>query len=168
MITKRDFLESVAHECHVAKHLFRQLPPGALKYRPAKGQRSTLELLRYLSYCAVAMTEYVLSGKDEAYESWHRKSLTLPAKGFPAAMDRQARRMKVLLSRIPEKQFETRTVKLPWGIEGRLGSVMMNTSLKWLTAYRMQLFLYAKAAGASKLSTADCWLGKSPKPKRRG
>ncbi len=169
MITKAEFLASLSHECQVAKHLYRKLPAGSLDYRPTPGQRSTLELLRYLSYVAIAMTDYVVTLKDNAYERRHKASQALKAKDFPKAMDRQMRELKALLGRIPEREFETRKVVLPWGFRGTLGAVLMNTSFKWLVAYRMQLFLYAKAAGASQLSTSDCWMGKSakPKPKKR-
>ena len=40
-----------------------------------------------------------------------------------------------------------------------LGRALLEMPLKWMTAYRMQLFLYAKAAGAVDLTTADNWRG---------
>ncbi len=166
MITKRELLDSMIHECEVAKHLYRKLPRRALAYRPTSGQRSTLELLRYLSYLGIGMSAYLVTGKDSAYETRHRRSLSMPARSFPRAMDRQIRELRKLLGAIPEREFETRKVTLPWGRRGKLGSMLLETSLKWLVGYRMQLFLYAKATGASKLGTSDCWLGKSRKPKR--
>jgi hypothetical protein len=40
-----------------------------------------------------------------------------------------------------------------------LGRALVETTLKWLTAYRMQLFLYAKASGNEKIGTANNWAG---------
>ena len=40
-----------------------------------------------------------------------------------------------------------------------LGRGILDLPLRFLVGYRMQLFLYAKAAGAPKLGTAECWWG---------
>ncbi len=39
-----------------------------------------------------------------------------------------------------------------------LGLAILNGPLKWLTAYKLQLFLYAKACGA-EIGTANAWAG---------
>ena len=39
--------------------------------------------------------------------------------------------------------------------------LLLETSLKWMTAYRMQLFLGAKAAGNDEIWTPDNWAGVS-------
>ena len=59
---------------------------------------------------------------------------------------------------------EASKVICPQMEECTLGEFLVNAVLKALTAYRMQFFLYAKAAGAEELSTADCWIGKSAPP----
>ncbi len=164
MLTRQDLLDSMLHECRVAQHLFRKLPAGSLGYRPTRSQRSTLELLRYLSFVGVAIADYVLNGDPKGYQARVKRAAAMPGRAFPRAMSRQMRELKTLLAGIPEKDFRTRRVTLPWGRKGRLGSMLVETSLKWLVGYRMQLFLYAKARGASKLGTPDCWLGTSRRP----
>ena len=45
---------------------------------------------------------------------------------------------------------ETRS---PWG------QAIFATSVRFLCAYRMQLFLYIKQCGATELGTSNAWLG---------
>ena len=45
-----------------------------------------------------------------------------------------------------------------------LGAAILNGPAKWLAAYKMQLFLYAKASGAPELKTSNLWRGADPKP----
>mgnify|MGYP001607250114 FL=1 len=48
-----------------------------------------------------------------------------------------------------------------------LGLALMNMPARWLTGYRMQLFLYARSLGAD-VWTPDCWAGVSmAKPARK-
>ena len=41
---------------------------------------------------------------------------------------------------------------------------LLRTSLKFLTAYRMQLFLYLKQTTHPEMSTSNCWLGQDAPP----
>jgi hypothetical protein len=45
-----------------------------------------------------------------------------------------------------------------------LGAAIMNSSVKFLAAYRMQLFLYIKQLGRQELSTVQNWGGRDPAP----
>ena len=46
---------------------------------------------------------------------------------------------------------------MPWETDKPLGVELMEHCLGFTVGYRMQLFLYAKAAGAEDLHTGDCW-----------
>jgi hypothetical protein len=50
MFTLDYFIKTWRYESRIAVSLFGKIPAGGLDYRPSAGQRSTLELLRYLSY----------------------------------------------------------------------------------------------------------------------
>ncbi len=67
------------------------------------------------------------------------------------------------MSAITAEDLETETV-YPWGEKVKLGRALLEAPLKYLTAYRMQLFLYAKQSGA-EVGTANNWRGVDPKPK---
>ncbi len=40
-----------------------------------------------------------------------------------------------------------------------LGAALVNFPLKFLAAYRMQLFLYLKSTLTEELTTMNCWFG---------
>ncbi len=158
-MNKDQLLKSMLHEINVAKHLFVKLPVGSYDFRPTPGQRSTTELLRYLTYCGIGIAKAAYTGSFEAVKPYSAAAAQISPAEFPAAMDRQAAALKEFLTGIPDAEFENRDVSLPPIMVGKLGEALVNASLKFLAAYRMQLFLYAKMAGAKDLDTWDCWRG---------
>lgn len=166
MSWKEDLGWVIALECDVTKHLFAKLPredwQATLAYRPSEGQRSTLELLRYLSFCGIGGSLTCVEGN---YGSWKRLSARaeeMEADDFPAAMDRQKQEIAAILDGLTEEDLATRTTKNPPGQELTLGRAFLDVPARWLTGYRMQLFLYARALGAD-VWTPDCWYGISMK-----
>jgi hypothetical protein len=101
----------------------------------------------------------MVEGKWDAFHENERRSATMKADEFPAAMERQKRELADLFERISEKQFDTQEAALPTGAKVKLGRALLEASLQWMTGYRMQLFLYAKAAGNHEIGTANCWAG---------
>jgi hypothetical protein len=146
-------------ECDIAKHLFTKLPDGALDYRPTPGQRSTLELLRYLTICGIAGIRAMVEKNMRVVTDYEARMADMAAGDFPAAMDRQKGLITEYFASVDERTLETEQAKLPGAGAMPLGAALMNGPLKWLTAYRMQLFLYAKASGARELGTANAWAG---------
>ena len=49
MITGKQLLNACRHETKVIKHLATRLPEDSMDWRPTEGQRSMLELMRYLA-----------------------------------------------------------------------------------------------------------------------
>jgi hypothetical protein len=159
MLSKAQLLEAIAGEVAIVRHLARKVPAGTLDWRPSPGQRSTIELLRYLSTAGVDLTRAMLSGTWDVASVTDRAPKDLPAEAFDAAMARQGAAITALLDPIPEEEFSTRLATLPTNTRTNLGAALVAVVLRALVAYRMQLFLYAKASGASSLSTWDCWYG---------
>ena len=56
MLSRHDILDSLLREIQITRHLFGKVPEGAMDFRPSEGQRSTLELLRYQSFCGLGGT----------------------------------------------------------------------------------------------------------------
>lgn len=164
MFTPQQFLDSCRHETRVIQHLATKVKPERLDWRPTPGQRSTLELLRYLTSCAISPALAMVSGSWDEAERLEKESEDITAATFSAGMDRQMAALTQLVSSLPAQAFLEQGAKMPWGTPCKLGEALVNTVIKTLTAYRMQLFLYAKESGASELGPADCWVGVSPKP----
>ena len=49
VLTKTELIDMLQNEVHILLHLITKIDPAAVDYRPTEKQRSTIELLRYLS-----------------------------------------------------------------------------------------------------------------------
>jgi hypothetical protein len=77
---------------------------------------------------------------------------------FLAAMDKQINEVNELFSNISENDLFEKEVAYPWGAKASLGEGIINTSIKFLTAYKLQLFTYIKLCTDQQLGTADAWV----------
>jgi hypothetical protein len=159
MLNKNDILDSLLTEIEIVRHLATKVPDNGLEYRPTEGQRNTLETLRYLSFCGIGGTLAMVDGDWDGYRKWAEAAETLTAEEFPAALDRQADALQLAFAKLSDEDFATRKAKHPMGHEMSLRSSLLEVPLKWMVGYRMQLFLYCKAAGNSEIGTANCWVG---------
>jgi hypothetical protein len=159
VLTKAQLLDAISDELRVCRHLARKLPQGGLDWRPTPGQRSTLELLRYLSTAGTDLTREMASGTWDVARVTGRAPQDLRAEDFDAAMERQDRDIRALLAPYGDADLRTRPAMLPTGQPSTLGTALVLVVWRALVGYRMQLFLYAKGAGNAALTTLDCWYG---------
>ena len=166
MITKDQLAESMLRECDILVHLFTKLPDAAFDYRPSEQQRTTLALLRYVAICAAAGIRCMSAGDWSLFKGYSERVAEMPAADFPAAMERQKAEIAEFFANTSEETLQTQEAPMPGGgVMMPLGAAILNGPFKWLAAYKMQLFLYAKAAGANELRTANLWRGTDPAPK---
>lgn len=164
MITKEQVAQSMARDCDIIVHLFTKLSPEAYDYQPSPEQRTTLALLRYLAVCASAGIHCMNVRDWKAFGSYTERVKEMPASEFPAAMERQKQEILDFFDSVSEETLLTQESAMPFGLVLPLGAAILNGPAKWLAAYKMQLFLYAKAAGATELKTSNLWRGTDPKP----
>lgn len=162
MIGKEQLLASMRHETGVIKHLASKVRPEALDWRPTPKQRSTRELLAYMTQMALSPTLYCLKGNWEHAPGLAKEAERSTPEGFAGAMDRQLARIEEALADLDEEAAADRAAALPWGTPTTQAAALMDTALKAFVAYRMQLFLYAKQSGSAELGSFDCWAGKPP------
>jgi hypothetical protein len=166
MITKQEILSSIRDEINITKHLASKLKKKHLKYKPNEKQRSMLELLQYLSYCGHVATSFVINGNWDEYEKLSAKANKVNLSNFASSMDLQMKNIEKLLKKFNDKSLGKRKSKTPWGAPQNAGLGLANTTLKFLSCYRMQLFLYMKAVGFSELNYSNCWIGVDQKKKK--
>lgn len=159
MITKDQLAAAVLRECDICLHLFTKFDAAGFDYRPSQGQRSTTELLRYLAVCAVAPIRCMTDGGWQRWGELTAHVKEMSADGFSAAMAKQKAELASWFGAITEHELETQIVPLPTGAEVPLGVAILEGPLKWITGYKLQLFLYAKATGADAIGTANAWVG---------
>jgi hypothetical protein len=161
MLSKPEFLAALKRETTILSHLAAQLKPRHLPFRFTPPQRSTLELLQYLTINAQAGVGYYLTGSWDHWEELEAASKGVNLRNFSAALKAQERSVARLLATVGDG-WETRMVK-PMSGKGRtlpLATALFETTLTMCVGYRMQLFLQAKAAGLAKLGSPDLWAGK--------
>ena len=165
MITKEQLAQSMTHECDVCLHLYDKMTPASADYRPSAEQRSTLELLRYLSICGIGAITCLDASDWKLWAGFGARASTMEFADFPAAMKLQRAEIAKYLAEVTEEKLATHEAKLPGGGTLMLGHALMNSPLKWLAAYKLQLFLYAKANGATGIGTANAWRGVDAPPR---
>lgn len=144
-------------ETDICVALFDKMPAGGLEYRPSPTQRNTLELLKYLSKGPRNGVIRVMSGDWNATPPAMEMAKDMPPSDFPREMRRQAEEVERVLRAADADALARETMTFPWGETLTKADALIHYPYRWLTGYRMQLFLYLKAAGAAQLGTADLW-----------
>ena len=161
MFSKQLLLDSCREEIDLIKHLGTKVPKGALDWRPTPGQRSTIELMRYLTAVGLSGATHCVTRNWDHAEAHTAEAEKVTAETFADAMDRQMARIEETLADFDESSAATTEAAKPWGPPTNLASLLIQTTLKPLVAYRMQFFLYAKQSGNPEINSMDCWAGMS-------
>lgn len=159
MLTKDQLVASLRYETRIVKHLATKLRPGMLSYRPTPGQRSMLELMQYLTCCIHTPARMIADGNWDASEAIEKAAESVAPENFDRAMDAQLSAVAAIIDAIPHADLLGKQTEMPWGAPCATGEALVNMVLKCITAYRMQFFLYLKAAGRTDLGPANCWIG---------
>ena len=165
MLTPKQFLAAVDHESRVVKHLATKVLPGTTDWRPTPGQRSMIELMRYLTSAASVPCRAMIEGNWDASEALEKEAESVTPATFAAAMDRQREVIAKAIEPLSDRDYLEKDATLPWGTPVKLGEALVRTVLYTYVAYRMQFFLYVKQSGNSDLGPANCWVGVDP-PKK--
>jgi hypothetical protein len=159
MITKDQLAAAMLRDCDICIHLHSKFSAEGFEYRPGPGQRSTLELLRYLAVCGNAAMRCMAAGDWKLWGEFAAASKEMAAADFPALMTQQKADIEAFFAGVTEAQLETQEAPLPGGRGiSTLGLAILLGPLKWLASYKLQLFLYAKACGAD-IATSNAWAG---------
>ncbi len=159
MFTRDELLESIAQEISICKHLHSKLDGHSDDYQLGPEMRTTLELMRYLSWCGSGPADALINNDWSVVQGYQETAATMTAADFPKHLDNQFSRLEELLKPISDADFQTREAAFPWGGSATLGRALVNTTYAFLSAYRYQLFCHAKASGNSTMSTHNAWLG---------
>ena len=160
---KQHLLNNIEKEINICRRLHTKIPPDQINFRPKEGVRSTLEILQYLCIIGSAMLSYWLKKDDTDFGTFYTAQMTLSksmtSEKFLSAMDEQMTLIKDLFSQISEEDLYNKEITYPWnGEKASLGEGIIATSIKWLAAYKLQLFLFIKLTGDQTLATADAWV----------
>jgi hypothetical protein len=162
VLTKDELIASLQKEVRILLHLATKIDPEHIEYRPTPKQRSTLELLHYLSYMGPMMLKAVGSGGFDR-EAWGAEVQTAQSRDFAQTVDAiaaTADEYSRVLGQMSDADFR-REIEM-FGRRSTIGYFLVNTVLAGYAAYRTQLFLYLKSCGRTELNTMNLWAGMDP------
>jgi hypothetical protein len=159
VLTKSELIASLQHEVRILAHLAGKIDRTQLDYRPTPKQRSTIELLQYLTIMGPALIRAAKAGTFDG-AAWAAEEQAAKALHFDQVLSRlaaQADTYATLLSEFSDADFRATITML--GRETTRGAFIVNLVLCGCAAYRTQLFCYLKACGREELSTMNLWAG---------
>jgi hypothetical protein len=156
---KDHLLFNLEREIQLLKQLSPMIQEKDLDFRPAEKVRSTLELMQYLSGIGSTMMRWLYLN-DITKEDWveiRKKRLEVTLENFNTHLDKQLDEIKKFMQIITEDELLHKEVELPNKEKMMLGAAIINAPIKWLSVYRMELFLYLKMNGRPDISTREAW-----------
>ena len=162
VMTKPELLASLQNEVRILLHLASKIDRSQLDYRPTPKQRSTIELLKYLSVMGPGLVQAAKTGFDS--ETFTAAAKAAEARDFDqtlAVIAGHADAYAALLADISDDDLRAEMDAFD-GSKTSKGAFVVNLVLCGCAAYRTQLFLYLKACGREELSTANLWAGIDP------
>ena len=156
MYTKDQVWGSISKELAIIKHLAEKIPEGQEHHKPTEKQRTTLELLQYLSIMGAGLLNVGLTGDSAGFAPYVERSHAVTVENFGEAIDWEEGEMKKIFD-----QFTDENLAEEISVFGRTQTraMFILDALKMMVGYKMQLFLYAKASGNHAIGTPNLWAG---------
>ncbi len=156
---KQQLLQNIEREYKLLKQLIPLIEEQDLNFKPTDKVRTTLEIMQYLSTVGSTMLRWFLINDLTPQEfvkiRAYRNTLTLA--DFSERLDKQFEEIKVYFDTFTEEELYTKEIELPWKEKMILGTAIINCPIKWLTTYRMELFMYLKINKGLEISTKEAW-----------
>lgn len=159
LLSKAELIAVLQNEIRILNHLCTKIEPSMLDYRPTAKQRSTIELLRYLTMMGPILLPSISAGTFlvDQWNAAEAKSATLD---FPAVVAKLAAQSAFYASSIEAaSEDELRAEVEMFGSTGSRTLHIINFLVAGHAAYRTQLFCYLKACGREELGTMNLWAG---------
>ena len=165
VLTKTELSAALHKEVRILLHLAGKLDITQLDYRPTSKQRSSIDLLRYLSYMGPALVATAKNGKFDP-DAWKSE--------VAAADNRNLEQTLAVIATLPEQydrlladmsdaDFRAEMTGFD-GAKASKGAFIVSLVLGGHAAYRTQLFVYLKACGHENLGTVNLWRGTDAVP----
>jgi hypothetical protein len=164
VLTKQELIGSLQNEVRILQHLCSKIDGTTIDYRPTPKQRSTIELLRYLSNMGPGLVQAAKTGTFDP-AAWTEATKQAEARDFDQTVKALATHhdaYAALIGGMSDADFRE-TINM-FGTPMSRGQFIVTLVLNGCAAYRTQIFLYLKACGRDELTTANLWGGADPQP----
>ena len=159
VLTKSELIASFQNEVRILLHLAGKVEPTMVDYRPTPKQRSTIELLKYLTMMGPAMIEAIRTGAFDG-EKWAAAEAAASTRDFKSTVEALAAQSQIYATELAGwTDDELRGEITMFNQKAARGFFLVNHVLCACAAYRTQLFLYLKSCGREELNTYDLWAG---------
>lgn len=158
-LTKEELVASLQNEVRILLHLAGKIDRDQLDYRPTPKQRSTIELLRYLSIMGPGLVPSIKAGAFDQV-TWLASLESAKAMNFDeviSSIEKQTNGYAALLNEFSDADLRGEIEM--FGQKRSRGFFIVNMVLSGCAAYRTQLFMYLKSCGREELSTLNLWAG---------
>jgi len=159
VLTKEELISSLQNEVRILLHLISKVDRKQLDYRPTPKQRSTIELLRYLTLMGPALIPAIKTGTFDG-AAFGAAQATANAMNFDqvvAAIEKLSSSYAEQLGAFSDADFRGQIDM--FGQKASRGSHLVFLLVSGHAAYRTQLFCYLKSCGRDELNTMNLWGG---------
>ncbi len=165
MITKQEYIESLAFEFHVLRHLGAKVTEDIFEFRPTPKQRSTHELMKYLCSIFGAAIDAIKAGSPTVSGDWEAGLPEVTLENFGELLQKQEDHARKVVGEMTEEELSERVTL--YGTTATRAAHLLNGPIKWAAAYKLQLFMHLKMTGQEHLNTLNLWAGMDPMPKEK-
>jgi len=159
VLTKQELIDSLQNEIRILVHLCSKVKPEMLDYRPTPKQRSTIELLRYLTVMGPVLVPSIKAGSF-LVDQWSAGESKAAAMDFAAVvkeLESQAAFYAEAIDKFSDDDLRGEIEM--FGMTSKRGPLLVNMVVSGHAAYRTQLFCYLKSCGREELNTMNLWAG---------
>lgn len=165
VLSKDELIGLLTHELNVLRHLITKLDATSTDYRPTEGQRSSIELVRYLFVQGPVLLRSIKAGAFDG-ASWgaaQAEADGMDLAALDAALATHAALFAEILGSMSDEDFRA-PIEM-FGPPMSRGAKIVSLVLANYAAYRTQLFCYLKLCGRTELNTSNLWRGVDAAPK---
>lgn len=159
VLTKEELIGALQNEVRILVHLCSKVKPEMQDYRPTPKQRSTIELLRYLTVMGPVLVPSIKAGAF-LMDQWNAAEAKAKEMDFDAvvkSLESQAALYADAVGAFTDEELRGEVEMFGW--KSKRGPFLVNMVLSGHAAYRTQLFCYLKACGREELNTMNLWAG---------
>jgi hypothetical protein len=159
VLTKEELIASLQNEVRILVHLTTKIDRSQLDYRPTPKQRSTIELLRYLTIMGPNLIPAIKTGTFDgaAFGASQAAANALNFDQTVAALEKLSGSYAQQLGAFSDADFREQIEM--FGQKSSRGAHLVYLLVSGHAAYRTQLFCYLKSCGRDELSTMNLWGG---------
>ena len=160
VLTKAELISLLQKEVRLLLHLTTKIDAAALDYRPTPKQRSTIELLRYLTTSGPALVQYA-KGQPMDADAIAEATRVANSRDFDDTVAALAALSDQYAEQLADLSDDDLRGEIMWVDGSRIsrGLFLVNYVFGQAAQYRLQLFLYLKACGREELNTMNLWIG---------